>query len=614
MIDELDWVKSLRPPADPPTAQARAAALGRLQRAIESEGSDHASARRRSRVLALLVPVLAAALTVVIGGAALLLLRHTASGPGASSAPGYRGRILDQSGGMLALDRTVYALQITLRELPSSSQAGASELRLLTSALRLSRRPASCPVPGGPTRRLTAIECQVARGRAQGAGSVTIGIGVSSRVRMLVDTHRRELVGVSITRRYVRTYPFGTLAPQLLGTVGPITQPETQDPQYTGVSDGAIVGQSGLEYEYDSYLRAGDDVRLSLDFGLQAAGQAALSRASRANPPASGGAFVAMNPENGAVYAMGSLPSRGSALINRAIQSAGPVGSTFTPVTALAALQSGAWAAGDSYDDTGEFCTNGQCRHNSGHATYGVLDLENALRVEDNVFFSNLGALTNNDAPHGGALQTWAELLGLGRTTEVDLPNEMPGTLPTPIPEQPWTVGDNINLAVGQGDLQVTPLQLAIVYAAIANGGTIVTPHVGQDIQSQNGTILDEIDPGPRRHLKISPVNLKIIRDGLRAAASQPGGSSADVMSNFPEPVYGAVGTAPFFNKGRLADDAWYAAYVPATATGKPIVVVVTVQQGGLGAVTAAPIARQVLSQWFLGTPGPYRPGSSTAQ
>jgi penicillin-binding protein 2 len=150
------------------------------------------------------------------------------------------------------------------------------------------------------------------------------------------------------------------------------------------------------------------------------------------------------------------------------------------------------------------------------------------------------------------------------------------------------------------------------VYSALANGGTIVRPHVGLDIQNSQGVVLQKIQPPPARHIDINPLYRQTILEGLREAASQPGGTSADVFGNFPEQVYGKTGTAQYISDGVEQDYAWYACFVPATATTKPITVVVTVEQGGFGAVAAAPVAREILSQWFFGKPGPYRAGSST--
>ena len=182
----------------------------------------------------------------------------------------------------------------------------------------------------------------------------------------------------------------------------------------------------------------------------------------------------------------------------------------------------------------------------------------------------------------------------------------------TVVPEEPWTIGDNVNMAVGQGDVQVTPLQLAVAYSALANGGLIEHPHIGLDIQSANGTVVQKLPTPPARNIHINPAYLATIQQGLRAAASQPGGTSDDVFGNFPESVYGKTGTAQYFNSQDVETDySWYACFVPASATSKPIVVVVWVEKGGFGDIAAAPVAREMLSQWFFGKRGPYVRGSS---
>ncbi|MGH3262256.1 MAG: penicillin-binding transpeptidase domain-containing protein, partial [Trebonia sp.] len=368
-------------------------------------------------------------------------------------------------------------------------------------------------------------------------------------------------------------------------------------------------------------------------------------------------------------------PSSNYPLLNRAIQSVGPTGSTFKPITATAALESGEWSPDETFDDTGSFCVGSgaaqQCRYNAGKAVDGVLNLSQAIQVSSDDFFYHLGALLNPNDPlqhlDGGPLQEWASRFGIGRRTGIDLPGEASGTLPSPrwrisrneaehqcdtatgqyrysSPDgkqsgpvrlkgwhrspkhapggcgiadganRPWSIGDDESLAVGQGDVQVTPLQLAVAYAALANGHEIVTPHLGLDIQDSAGTVLQTITPKPARSIEINQAYLDEIRTGLRDAASQPGGTSADVFGNFPEQVYGKTGTAQY-GVGVVgqteSDYAWYACFVPSTATSKPIVVVVWVVKGGFGAVGAAPVARQILSQWFFDKPGPYVAGSS---
>jgi penicillin-binding protein 2 len=638
--------------------------------------------------------------------------------------PAPRGEILDRSGNLLVNSKRAIAVQISPAGLPVPLQAAttnAQEAQLIAHppradvalygrlgrVLGIPARARACPIAAGPDLRaalaadgatvarqgqprvrLSPIACAVAQGFVQVSyANVNLATDVPRDVLFYLEERQREFPGVQIQPVWLRTYPLNDLAAQLFGTVGPINAGELKDPRFKGINQNDIVGQSGLEWYYNRYLQgkdgteqlqvnalgqaagtvgqpiqptAGNNLRLSLDVNLQRAGEQALAQAISQVSNPNGGAFVAMNPVNGEIYAMGSNPSFNPnvfthpitqarydqlfgassdyPLINRAIQSAGPTGSTFKPITATAALESGAWSVGDVFDDTGQFCFSGQCRHNAGNAVYGVVDMVNAIKVSSDDFFYNLGVLTNSPKPNGGALQKWAHLYGIGRPTGIDVGGEVAGTLPTPAwraqrnrleyecdnalgpfkgkpkhppggcgiadgTNRPWSAGDNENLAVGQGDVQVTPLQLAVAYSAVANGGNIVRPHLGLDIQQPDGTLIQRIDPPIVRHLNINPLYLDTIRAGLRAAASQPGGTSFSVMGNFPEQVYGKTGTAQYNGQ---PDYSWYSCFVPPTATSKPIEVVVTVARAGFGAQAAAPVARQILSQWFFGRRGPW--------
>ncbi|MBV9942821.1 MAG: penicillin-binding protein 2 [Solirubrobacterales bacterium] len=628
-----------------------------------------------------------------------------------------RGQILDRSGTLLASSQRAYAVEISPPQLPvpvteknlaHPPRADAGLYNRLANVVGLPTKRQLCHVNGHGMIHVSQIACAVAQEYVQlPYAEATVATDITQQQLWYLSERQASLPGVSVQQIYQRTYPRGDLAAQVLGIVSRITASEVKDPFYRGASANDVVGQSGLEGSYDRYLRGidgankvqvdalgnfvsvlsqtppvpGSNLKLSLDAKLEQVGQQALQQSIDANYPANGGAFVAMNPENGQIYAMGSLPTynanlftrpvpqsvydthfgptSGDPLVNRADQGAGPTGSTFKPLTATAALESGVWTTSSIFDDTGQFCISGQCRHNAGNAVDGSLDLLNAIKVSSDDFFYNLGALTNSPAPNGGALQHWAHLYGIGRKTGIDLPGENPGTLPDAKwrdhrnqleaqcdsatgsfsytdgvntssvkhpgwhrspkrapggcgiadgTNRPWSIGDNESLAVGQGDVQVTPLQLAVAYATIANGGAVVTPHLGLDVQSADGIVLRALNPHPARHLNIDPLYLETIRAGLRAAASQPGGTSAEVFQNFPEQVYGKTGTAQYNGQ---QDYAWYACFVPASATSKPILVVVTVQQGGFGAIGAAPVARQMLSQWFFGNKGAYVAGNS---
>jgi penicillin-binding protein 2 len=613
-----------------------------------------------------------------------------------------RGDILDRDGAVMVDSTKALAVKLSPPDLPvpvtlanilRPPKADAVVYNRLARVLSIPTKRTRCPIAGQGTHRLTPVACDVAKQVSLlPYADVTVKNPVSKDVQYYLSERQNDFPATSVQRVYVTHYPLGSVAAQVLGTVGPIDQAELKQKAYRGVSQNSIVGQTGLEAYYDDFLRgtdgaekvqvdaqgqptgelqgksplAGHNLALSLDAKLQKVGEQALGQSIASNPPSNGGAFVALNPDDGEVYAMGSLPtfqpsiftkplsqatynrlkdaSSNAPLLNRAIDSQGPTGSTFKPITATAALQSGQWTIDDTYDDTGKFCfaVSGPCLRNAGGASNGELNLVNAIRVSSDTFFYNLGAKTNADPtthPNGGPLQDWARKYGIGQKTGIDLPGEDPGTLPSPrwranrdrlevkceratgpfkgkpkhsscgiADGRPWSIGDNVNLAVGQGDVQVTPLQLAVVYSALANGGTIVRPHLGLNVESQDGTVLQKIDPPPARHIPINPLYLETIRTGLRAAASQPGGTSADVFQDFPEQVYGKTGTAQYNGQ---QDYAWYACFVPGTATSKPIAVVVWVEQGGFGAVGAAPVAREILSQWFFGKPGKYVAGSS---
>jgi penicillin-binding protein 2 len=272
--------------------------------------------------------------------------------------------------------------------------------------------------------------------------------------------------------------------------------------------------------------------------------------------------------------------------------------------------------------DGGVFEYGGREFKNAGDAVFGSLALSRALQVSSDVFFYKLGAAANERGP---IIQEWARKLSFGAPTGIDLPGEYGGLVPdakwrnseydkylkcakkAKVPtgttealyacggiERGWSGGDNVNLAVGQGDLQATPLQLATAYAAIANGGRVVTPHLGKQVEDGAGRQLEEIRKPAKRRVDIDPTTLEAIRSGLRAAASEGGGTSADVFEGFPYPVYGKTGTAERPGHG---DQSWYVCFVPNAS--RPIALAVTVEDGGFGAEAAAPVARVMLAQWF---------------
>jgi penicillin-binding protein 2 len=239
---------------------------------------------------------------------------------------------------------------------------------------------------------------------------------------------------------------------------------------------------------------------------------------------------------------------------------------------------------------------------NAGEAANGSVDLVSALEVSSDVFFYTLGDRMWDT----GQLQRWAHALGIGRPTGIDLPGAEEGLLPSQHwrdqlyreggTERPWSAGDNVQLATGQGDLQTNPLQMAVAYAAIANGGTIVTPHVGLQIDDAAGRVLKEFAPKPRRHVHIDPEYRAAILEGLHDAAQNGGGTSFAVFGNFPIPVAGKTGTA---ERPPHREQSWYGVLAP--YPNPRIVTFVTMEEGGFGVESAAPAAKKILEAYFAG-------------
>jgi penicillin-binding protein 2 len=287
-------------------------------------------------------------------------------------------------------------------------------------------------------------------------------------------------------------------------------------------------------------------------------------------------------------------------LTDRAIAGQYPTGSTFKLITAIAALESGNLQLNEVINDPGQFEVGGEVFKNAGEAVNGSVSLVTALEVSSDVFFYTLGYRMWDS----GQLQHWAHALGIGRPTGIDLPLVNETLLPSKHwrnqlfkeggTDRPWSAGDNIQLATGQGDLQTNPLQMAIAYATLANGGTVVTPHVGKEVTDAAGRVLREFDPKPRRHVRIDPAYRSAILEGLHDAAQNGGGTSFEVFGNFPIPVAGKTGTA---QRPPHLDQSWYGVLAP--YPNPRIVTFVTMEEGGFGAESAAPAARKILEAYF---------------
>ena len=491
---------------------------------------------------------------------------------------------------------------------------------------------------------------------------VVVKRDVSRSLVFYLLEHQQALPGVEVQQGYRRAYPLGDLAASVLGYVGPIDPAEVKEPAYRGYLPEDEVGQSGVEATYNRWLQGadgselvqvnalgepqgtlpggslpqpGDNLVLTLDARVQEAAQQAIQfgiESAHANGygQADAGAAVVLDAHTGAVVALASYPTYEPAwfaggisdehmaellspeaddpLLNRAIAGEYPTGSTFKVVDTIAGLETGVLSPSTSLYAGPTYTNHGLVWHDWNPNGHGVIDLSQAIVQSADTYFYQVGY--DFYLRKGTDLENWAQRLGFGHATGIDIPGEMPGLVPTPAwlratytkktdplgwqVDSIWKPGNSINLAIGQGDLLATPLQVAVCYAAIANGGYLVTPHLGLRVVSPQGALVQDLPYRAPKPLGISPAYVAVLRDALREAASTPAGTSYDVFGGYPVAVAGKTGTAQVAGKG---DYSWYASFAP--ANDPKYVVVTMIEQGGEGADAAAPAARVIYNALY---------------
>ncbi|HEY4346465.1 MAG TPA: penicillin-binding protein 2 [Gaiellaceae bacterium] len=398
----------------------------------------------------------------------------------------------------------------------------------------------------------------------------------------------------------------------------------------------------------------GQTVRLTINAPLQIAAQNALQYGiqlarNQGNWAANGGAIVALSPQNGSILAMASSPTydpsvysgrvstrklaaqgltTGTALprnypgLDRALDGTYPPGSTFKPLTAIAGLEEHLINPYKLYPCTGTYTvpedTSKHVWHNWDRFVFQGMDLPTAIAQSCDTYFYRLANkfyLLPKD--RGQPIQRWARAFGFGRTSGSDLTPQAPGLVPTTgwlhrrytrhndrnwQIDRLWKPGDSLNLAIGQGNLTVTPLQMARLYAAIANDGKLVTPHVLLDVENPNRTrVPTAVPPAPRQIPGLDPAYLQVVKQGLLMGTQDPQGTSYGVFGNFPVLIAGKTGTAQ--KAVRLpgytgeADQSWWCGYGPANDA--KIVVCAVIENGGEGGAAAAPAAERVFAKYF---------------
>jgi penicillin-binding protein 2 len=568
-----------------------------------------------------------------------------------------RGPIVDRRDRPIVDNEAATAIRVWPGDLPEKGAYG--QLKRLARILH---------VP------LTDITKQIEEHRGDPVTPVTVKEDATeAEVQFLVE-RQREFPGVRPADTYIRRYRYGDLAPQLLGNVGEISPEQLKGRR--GYLPGDRIGQGGVEAAYDKFLRGqtglhllrvdslgrpisdplpaadsipGHTLKLTLDAELQRAAQGAVVHGielalDEGSWNANAGAIVALDPRDGEILALASHPTydpevfvdprkrrqlqalldpktaedANFPVLNRATSGLYPPGSTFKPVTALAAMQEHILAPYDAIPCTGYVDMFKQRFRNWNPFANEAMTLPTALAESCDTYFYEVGKrFYQLPADRGQPLQRWATTFGFGKQTGIDVGSEEPGLVPTfkwkqetftTEIERLWKPGDSIQLAIGQKDLQVTPLQMARFYALIANGGKLVTPHVVSAVQQGDsrggptGPLTLRRFDAPVKELALDQGAIQVIREGLYDATHAPDGTSSGIFGHFPVAIAGKTGTAErqiqiTKDFAPLMDTSWWCGFGPFD---KPeLVVCAVIENGGFGGEAAAPAALRVFEAYF---------------
>ena len=529
-----------------------------------------------------------------------------------------RGRILDKNGYILADSRVKYSLIIKPQ---SVNQSNWEKHKLLISDL--------LKVDSN------LIQNKFFNGLKNQKLSVTILEDLNVDQLIKFKENEDNLLSFEIASKLIRNYPYKSVAAHVIGYTQPITDSEYSFLSKKGYKFNDLIGRTGIEYVYEDFIRGewggemievnslgkfqkslgikpplqGNDIELTIDMNLQLVAEQALKDKKA-------GAIIVMDPRDGAIRAMASKPtfdlnffskdfkpqkeynelfdSPDKPLFNRALNAYDP-GSVWKIVTALAGLESGSFPSNTLLETKPCITYGSQCFREHNDLGFGVIGYEDALRVSSNTFFYQVGYGVGVDK-----IYEISRKLGFNSFSGIEISEQenvgfiansewakkgrgwgKPG-------RTPWVPEDIASMSIGQFVVQVTPIQIARAYAAIANGGYLVTPHLTKkNVES----LLDK----KRIPIDIDPQNIQLIKSGLRKVVESGTGVSINYgVSNLP-PVSGKTGTAEDGEGG--LDHAWFVCFTPSEKSELLVVAFAQNTPGG-GSVHALPMARQILKVW----------------
>ncbi|NLZ10073.1 penicillin-binding protein 2 [Neopusillimonas aromaticivorans] len=549
--------------------------------------------------------------------------------------PPRRGEIVDRNGVVLARNYRDYTLVVTPAKVKNIEQLldDISELVYL-----------------GPTQRKRFLQ-QVQQSSRYTQIPLRNNLNETEAAWFAANAYRFE--GVELSARWVREYPYGKTAAHVIGYVGRISEADLEQLEESGQTGNyrgtSTIGKKGIEKTWESVLHGqtgleevevtatgrpvrtlhridpvpGSDLVLSLDIGLQQMAEQEYEGRR--------GALVAIDPKSGEILAFVSAPSFDPnlfidgidvdnwrelnespdfPLLNRPLYSTYPIGSTYKPFVALAALEMGLRTPSQRISDPGFYEFGGQKFRNAGSVAYGPTDMHRALVVSSDTYFYSLGPEMGVNALHDFSSQ-----FGFGQITGIDLDGEKKGILPSTDwkqrafkkPEQQrWYAGETVSVAVGQGYNAFTLLQLAQATAVLANGGTYMRPHLVDIVRNAQTGLLEQTVTEPSHVVPLKRANVDVINRALVGVVNE--GTARRAFAGAKYQAAGKTGTAQVYSlRGakydasavdeRLRDHALFMAYAP--AENPKIALALIIENGGWGSTAAAPLARKVFDYWL---------------
>ena len=529
-----------------------------------------------------------------------------------------RGKILDRNGKILVDSKLNYSLIIKPQFVPK--KLWKEYKYLLSSLLQVKSED---------------LQIRYENGLKRNEYSIKLIDNLSTDDLIKFEENESLFSGIEIARKIIRNYPYKSLGAHVIGYISPITDSEFTILSKKGYRINDYIGRTGIEYIYENKLRGewggemievnaagivqqslgikpsqkGEDVHLTIDLDLQLMAEEVLKDKK-------GGAIIALDPRNGSIRAMASKPnfdlnffsqdfkpekefnrlfySSSKPLLNRALNAYDP-GSVWKIVTALAGLETGKFPS-DTLLETKPCITYGShCFPEHNDLGFGMIGYEDALRVSSNTFFYQIGYGVGVDA-----INKISKQLGFSQLTGIELSlQENKGLIASSDwaakgrgwgepGKTPWLPEDIASMSIGQFVVQVTPMQIARAYSAIANGGYLITPHVSLN---KSNNLLNE----KAIKIDINPENIKLIKSGLKKVVQSGTGASINHGSQNLPTISGKTGTAEDVNGG--PDHAWFVCYSPSDKSELLVVAFAENTPGG-GSYKALPMARKILEVW----------------